>query len=138
MANNGLLQQIFSLPLADKQHLLYAPLKQFACIANPALINHVFDICQRMDNGHRVDLSNMDNEVLQSLVEHDFFVPKPEPVDEYAGTGSRYDTVVLFPGNECNLRCGYCYAAAGDFSPVTMSWDTQNGGTGDLADHPFS
>jgi uncharacterized protein len=36
----------------------------------------------------------------------------------------RYSPVIvtLFPTNQCNLRCKYCYASAGDMEPLIMDW----------------
>lgn len=116
---NLLVQQIFSIPLADDTFLIYAPLKGLAFIANAALVNMIAARCEQRE-GFPHSPHDSDLDFLHQL---DFFTPEPHPKDDYAETGIAYDTVVLFLTNQCNLRCSYCYASSGEFTPRVMSWE---------------
>ena len=119
-----LLEQIFSIPLAPDRfgdpikYLVYAPLKGIAFLANGALVNAITAQCERPNPSALADPR------LAFLHHLDFFTPDKPPGDPYTARGVAYDTVVLFLTNRCNLRCAYCYASSGDFTPKTMTWDT--------------
>ena len=117
----ALLEQIFSIPLEpldEGKFLVYAPLKGVAFIANSALVNAVADQCRSKRPQEASDPR------LEFLHQLGFFSPEPLLADEYAKQGVAYDTVVLFLTNQCNLRCSYCYACSGDFTPKMMSRET--------------
>ncbi len=109
-------RQIFAIPVGGSDHLIYAPLKRTAFIANPALVNEILTVCQRAEgSGHKtLDPLAPCPETHAFLDRLDLLTPAPIPEDPFEGTGPRWDTVILFPTTRCNLRCVYCYAAAGD------------------------
>ena len=113
----ALLEQIFSIPLEEEKFLIYAPLKGIAFIANPSLVNTIAGQCRAAHP--QEDVGNG----LEFLHQLGFFSPEPLLADEYAEQGVVYDTVVLFLTNQCNLRCSYCYASSGEFTPKMMSWE---------------
>ncbi len=126
-----LLKQIFSIPLGDDSFLIYAPLKRTAFIANSALVNDIVKKCG--DKGGSPELKNRQNSSSDAvnpdiLEELNFFVPEPYPVDDFHTNGIHYDSVVLFLTNECNLRCKYCYASAGEHPVRQMEWETAKAG----------
>lgn len=118
-----LLSQIFSIPLGGDRFLVYAPLKKTAFIANAALVNRVYEVCAAADAGDPPAVPAVTG-VVDELLRRGFFVPEPEPPDEYAEAGVRYDTAVLFLTNVCNLRCRYCYAHSGEYPKKIMGYDT--------------
>jgi uncharacterized protein len=111
-----LMDQVFSIALGENKHLIYHPLKRIAFVANAALVNAVVDRCQAPPN--QADMNELG--FLECL---DFFAPSAIPADPWAETGVRYDAVVLFLTNECNLRCTYCYASAGEHTKSRMPWE---------------
>ncbi len=135
-AENTLIQQVFSIPLGKKKYLIYAPLKEIAFIANPALVNMVFDkaksLCQSnlpsTTISHDRASSKKEGGVLDFLQELDFFRPEPIPVDDYCNIGVQYDSVILFLTNLCNLRCTYCYASSGEYLKREMPWEIAKAG----------
>lgn len=128
---NNVHKQIFSIPLDGKQYLIYAPLKGIAFVANPKLVNEIFDHKQFacFNSSAAVKTINAEGskrgtkESLMFLKELNFFQAEPLPVDEYGKDGVRYDSVVLFPTNRCSLRCTYCYASSGDHPVIEMPWE---------------
>lgn len=125
---NTILQQIFSIPIDKERYLIYAPLKGIAFIGNPSLVNAIFEHCQNIEEFSSTntnaspDVHNHLNE-LNFLYRLDFFRPESLPIDEYQGEGVKYDTVILFLTNQCNFRCSYCYASAGEYRAQQMPWD---------------
>ncbi len=109
-------RQIFAIPLGGSDHLIYAPLKRTAFIANPALVNEILTVCQWADGGGDASPGPWPpcTETHALLDRLDLLTPAPIPGDPFSETGPRRDTVILFPTTRCNLRCVYCYAAAGD------------------------
>ena len=125
--DNLLLQQIFSIPLDKEKYLIYAPLKETAFICNRALLNSIFDRCSRPL------LSISEDKVVKTdtfflLHKLGFFQPEPFPKDQYLHQGIQYDAVILFLTNQCNLRCSYCYASAGEYKAAQMPWEIAKAG----------
>ncbi|TAL38678.1 MAG: radical SAM protein [Spirochaetes bacterium] len=110
--------QVFTEPVDRERSLIYAPLRNIAFIGNTALVNLVLDACARVDAG--LPPGELEDSFISMLDGMDFFTPAPEPADDCGPGGPRYDTVVLFLTNACNLRCRYCYAHAGDHPVKTM------------------
>lgn len=128
--HNGILQQIFTIPIDGEKYIVYAPLKGIAFICNSSLVNAVFEQCSNFDTAAHLSNSLSSNsssihinDNLAFLENLDFFKPEPLPVDEYEQKGIQYDAVVLFLTNQCNLRCTYCYASSGEHKPQQMQWD---------------
>ncbi len=114
-----LLEQIFSIPLEHDKFLVYAPLKGIAFIANTAMVNSLADACSAPD----LTADAFSNSHIDFLRQLDFFTPASPPPDEYAANGVAYDTAILFLTNQCSLRCAYCYASSGEFTPKMMTWE---------------
>lgn len=129
---HALLNQLFSIPLDEDKYIVYAPLKKIAFIANPQMVNAIADRCSGESGPPPVERAgpapgasgvSRGTDWIDYLSKAGFFRPEPLPSDEF-DDGIRYDTVVLFLTNECNLRCLYCYASSGDHPVVRMNWDT--------------
>lgn len=110
---------LFTLPAEGDNHILYAPRQGFACVANPDLVNLLTDLdrldVEALNREQRTALDFLDHKgVLNGSQEAPLNTTLPET---YAPT-----QVTLFPTNQCNLRCTYCYASAGDLEPQTLDW----------------
>jgi uncharacterized protein len=110
---------IFTVPYKDEASILYAPRLGFACIANRDLISLLADL----DSIDLAGLNSAQRAALEYLEQKGLFNHAREynpvaPVQE----GFAPNQLTLFPTNQCNLRCIYCYASAGDFKPMVMDW----------------
>ena len=110
---------LFMLPYRDGNHILYAPRLGFACIANPDLVN----LLASLDDLSPEALSQQQKAALEFLNERGIFDASKEAScvkaipEKYAPT-----QVTLFPTNQCNMRCRYCYASAGERKAMVMDW----------------
>jgi uncharacterized protein len=110
---------LFTIPYKDDLQLLYAPRVGFLCEANRDVIGLLADI----DSVHAESLNAEQKKVLDYLEMNGVLNGSKEAVIEKKKPGEFLPTrVTLFPTNQCNLRCIYCYASAGDLEPVTMDW----------------
>lgn len=114
MSTRKLPENTFPVELDSGRILLYSPLKRTAFVGNEALINMISD----------PDKNKSQSDFLNILEQSGFFQPEKAPPDEYSAQGTRYDTVILFLTNQCNLRCTYCYAHSGEYPSKTMDWET--------------
>jgi len=121
----SLLRQLFSIPLEDNRHLVYAPLKRLAFIANGALVNRLYDLTVRTADELKAETVPSE---LRFLADLDFFTPASLPDDDLPGNQTRYDAVILFLTNQCNLQCTYCYARAGEYESRSMPWEIAQAG----------
>jgi len=110
---------LFTLPYKDSASILYAPLVGFACIANADTVNLLADLdttdFSTLNEDQKSVLDFLDKKgILNGSDEFDCIKHLPEV---YTPT-----MVTLFPTNQCNLFCKYCYASAGDRKPMFMDW----------------
>lgn len=110
------MNNLFIIPVDEIRYLIYSPLKKTAFIGNSSLATLVKNEFNQTCNNS--------SEFLSFLYNRGFFTHVEAPVDDYSSTGTVYDTVILFLTNQCNLRCRYCYAHSGEYTPKTMSWET--------------
>jgi len=110
---------LFTIPYKDGLHLLYAPRVGFLCEANKDVISLLASI-----DSPDIDRVNQEQlKVLDYLVENGVLNGSKEAVVDNLLPKEFVPTrVTLFPTNQCNLRCIYCYASAGESVPVTMDW----------------
>jgi uncharacterized protein len=110
---------IFTIPYKDNQHLIYAPKKGFLCSGN----NAVADLLSKINGSITGHFTEAEIETLEYLEKSKVVNGTDDPVvsiprpDKFAPV-----TVTLFPTNQCNLRCKYCYASAGEKRPMVMDW----------------
>jgi uncharacterized protein len=90
--------EVFVLPLGDSQYLVYAPLRHSAMIADAGQVS-----------AWREELSAAAEEKAPGIS------PTGPP---------RPTSATLLLTNACNLRCRYCYAAAGEAAPAYMRPET--------------
>jgi uncharacterized protein len=109
---------LFTIPYQEN-FIIYAPRVGFACVINKALVNLLADLA-------RVDISMLNQEQKGAL---DYLCQKgvlngSDELNCIKVFPEKYMPVqvTLFPTNQCNLKCKYCYASAGEFKPMTMDW----------------
>src|SRR5689334_5908199 len=105
--------ELFVIPV-DGAHLVYAPLRQAAFLANASAVNKIADLQQGKLAERPVD----DEDFLEFLRRLEIVDGGEEvrPITTFSGM-PKPTAVTLFLTTECNLRCTYCYASAGD-TPV--------------------
>ena len=93
----------------ERGPILYAPLGQRMARVNESAAHAALayaddpSCLERMDDDER--------SVVRMLGEHGFFARRAYPRHE---EGFKPAQVTLFPTNDCNLRCSYCYAFGGE------------------------
>lgn len=117
MAAYRITAELFYIPLEDQSVILYAPLLGFVCHANQGLVNLLIKVGKGRD-----DLCGADQRII------DYFIAKnvingvvekpPDRQDDFAPT-----SLTLFPTNQCNMGCPYCYASHDQTTARVMPWD---------------
>jgi len=116
-------RDVFLVP-SEGSYLVYAPLAGKVARVNAAAASQLGDFLRTGDSGSvgapvREALGG-----LEWLGARAAAAPCPLPGDRHFHP----TTVTLFLTNRCNLRCTYCYAAAGDFQPMEMGVDLARAG----------
>ncbi len=110
---------LFSLPYKEGLRILYAPRKGFLCSVNAPLI----DLLAALPALDTDKMSAEQRAALAYLAERGVLNGEPEPpLGSSAPDRFSPATTTLFPTNQCNLRCRYCYASAGEHTPLFMEW----------------
>ena len=89
--------------------ILYAPLGGLAARANESAVRAA--LAYARDRNSLDAMSPEEKQVVRAFDERGFFERRPLPSHE---TDFRPAQVTLFPTNNCNLRCTYCYAFGGE------------------------
>ena len=96
--------------LRDEQGpILYAPLGNLIARANEPAVAAA--LAYARDPNTLEDMSDDERAVVETLGERGFFRHRAYPRHT---VGFRPVQVTLFPTNNCNLRCSYCYAFGGE------------------------
>ncbi len=102
------------IPLDDPDRfIIYRPLLPLAFIGNKAMAN----VCSRFSTDLSLPENWEEDEVLCFLANSGFFLQDRLPT----ASDLIQSNAVLLLTNQCQLRCTYCYAAAGEFSPRSLS-----------------
>lgn len=116
MGDYEITTDVFTLPYNGNDRILYAPLKNLICVVNS-------DTCELLAGLPDIDTANL-NDKQKSTLE---FFKKRGVLNAASGYVSRtmpeaYEPtrVTLFSTNQCNLRCIYCYASAGERQSAIM------------------
>lgn len=107
-------EEVHRHPLGDGRWLVYAPLRRSAFVGNEAMVRFL----EGLRRGHLDRGADPDGSLLELLRRLEMI--DADPVEPPAGGPvglPRPTSVTLFLTTACNLRCTYCYAAAGD-TPV--------------------
>ncbi len=117
--------EIFTIPLGDGRHIIYAPLRRAAFVANAATVNFLADLREGVCD----ESADPDGALAEFLRRLEILDASPEtpPVTSFAGDPEP-TSVTLFLTTACNLRCTYCYAAAGDTPLKSMTMEVARRG----------
>ena len=110
---------LFTLPLDDDHQILYAPRLGFVSTVNNDLVNLLAELGS-IDAG----TLNVEQQATLEFLEQKHVLNGSSEASVVTEFQAQYrpTMVTLFPTNQCNLRCKYCYASAGDSNPMTMDW----------------
>ncbi len=110
--------EIFTIPLETNRFLIYAPLRRAAFVGNA----HVVNFLAGLQTGTYVQTIDEDKAMVKFLRHLEIIDSGSEKLPVTTFTGNPETTAVsLFLTTACNLRCTYCYAAAGDTAAKYMS-----------------
>ena len=115
---------IFAIPL-NGQHVVYAPLRRIAFIANAALVNFLWEMRAGQAEGTTTETAEFlkfFDDIGLTGDRRDF------PVASLAHDVFKPTHITLFLTNRCNLHCPYCYASANTGFPVDMDFLTAKQG----------
>jgi uncharacterized protein len=117
--------ELFSIPLEDRRHIVYAPLRRAAFVANARVVNFLADL----KAGGFDQSADPDGSLVEFLRRLEILDAPPEqlPITEFSGDPEP-TSVTLFLTTACNLRCTYCYASAGDTPTKYMPLDVAKRG----------
>jgi len=114
-------EEIYVIPLEEVgRYLVYAPLRKAAFVGNARVVNFLAALKDGKNDCAPVDSSM--TEFLRQLEMLDAG-PRQPPEDLLPGRHEPV-SVTLFLTTVCNLRCTYCYAAAGDSPARFMPLET--------------
>lgn len=118
----------------DGRYLVYAPLRQAAFLGNAAVVNQIADL--QTGSTH----ATLSDPGLLALLRELRIVDggsEEAPRSSYAGNPQPTE-VTLFLTTECNLRCTYCYASAGDTPVKRMALDVAQRGIDFVLDNALA
>jgi len=124
--------ELFTIPLEADRFLVYAPLRQAAFVANAATVNTIADLSEDIPIASDGDANDL-VDFLRRLEVVDA-APEIPPISSFHGV-PQPTAVTLFLTTACNLRCTYCYAAAGDAPARSMSLETAKRGIAFILDN---
>jgi uncharacterized protein len=112
--------EIYTIRVRDSdgpnKYIIYRPLLSLAFVGNKAMADLTKSVT---NNGNGIDTQDPSVDFLQRI---GFLEPDPSPPlpvgEEFSPT-----TAVLLLTNQCQLRCTYCYAAAGESIRQELSFD---------------
>ncbi|MBC8179613.1 radical SAM protein [candidate division KSB1 bacterium] len=119
MKKPKLTAELFTFPHNGK-HVIYAPFRHVMVLGNEATVNLLADI----KNGtFRKTGTDEEKKTLKILREKGIIDGEPEKHPVSPNSQEFHPTAVtLFPTNQCNMSCIYCYASAGEARPKNMPW----------------
>ncbi|MBI3669517.1 MAG: radical SAM protein [Acidobacteria bacterium] len=107
------------------QYILYAPVRRAAFVANAGAVNFLAGLQLGVLDG----AADPDGSLVELLRRLEILDAGPEtpPITTFSGI-PKPTSLTLFLTTTCNLRCTYCYAAAGDTPAKSMNLDTARRG----------
>jgi len=123
--------EIFVLPLADSQFLVYAPLRRRAIVADAGQVSALREELSAAPEEEAPGVSPAGRSAIVadagqvSALREELSAAAKEKAPGASPTGPpRPTSATLLLTNACNLRCRYCYAAAGEAAPAYMRPET--------------
>ncbi|RKZ76521.1 MAG: hypothetical protein DRR19_28580 [Candidatus Parabeggiatoa sp. nov. 1] len=117
--------EVFSIPLGDNRYLIYAPLCSAAFIGNASMVNFI----AALKEGCYDKAADPDGAMAAILRQVKIVGGGTETPPVSTVTGTPLPTAItLLLTTACNLRCSYCYAAAGETQVKFMSLETAKRG----------
>lgn len=119
--DTGLCSEVFAIPVGE-EYLLYAPLNGLAMVCNHAMV----DLVQKASAGARADADGALAQLRGILAESGVSLAASPLEVRASGRGPIEPAefsptrVTLLVTTNCNLRCVYCYASAGDAESRTI------------------
>lgn len=117
--------EVFLIPVEEGKYLIYAPLRRAAFVTNAKVVNFLAGL----QAGVFDEAADPDGALVAFLRRLEILDAGPEalPITTFGGVPEP-TTVTLFLTTACNLRCTYCYAAAGDTPTKFMSLEVAKRG----------
>jgi uncharacterized protein len=107
--------ELFVLPLGESEYLIYTPLRRAALIGNGALVRFLRELQAGDEDFDRAP------EIAGLLRDCGVLAADEDRAPAASPTGPpRPIAATLLLTSACNLRCRYCYAAAGEAAPAYM------------------
>lgn len=120
MSSYKITTDVFTLPYEENKRVLYAPLLGFVCEVNNDMINFLAKLEKIDDQLLKPQEKNTLTYLIEKGVVNGQKTPEPAIISHKGLLPSK---LTLFPTNQCNMRCLYCYALAGEFPAKTMDWE---------------
>jgi len=113
--------ELYTIPISnvdqDNAYIIYRPLLGLAFIGNQAMADLAKSLAED-------PMRSMDDDV-HTFLEKIGFLRADPPLPQLPALGDfNPKGLTLLMTNQCQLRCTYCYAAAGDSSPQHLSLET--------------
>lgn len=124
--------EIFVVPLDQGRHLVYAPLRRAAFVANATVVNVLADL----KSGAFDNAADPDGTLVAFLRRMEILdAAREQPPRRVLQGAPKPTSVTLFLTTACNLRCTYCYASAGDTPVRSMTIDVAQRGIDFVAEN---
>ena len=124
--------ELFTIPLEEGKFIIYAPLQRAAFVANSKVVNFLAGLQEGCYNS----IDDPDGSLAEFLRQVGILDVGPEQLPVTTFSGEPMPTsVTLFLTTACNLRCTYCYAAAGDTPLKSMPLDVAKRGINFVANN---
>ena len=120
MSEYHITTDLFLLPNEKGNTVLYAPLAGFVCLANEDLVGLLGDL---EDIGSE-DLSPGQKEMIDYLIGRNIINGSQGKSHYPFSEELSPSKLTLFPTDQCNLKCIYCYATDSRTQRRIMSWET--------------
>jgi uncharacterized protein len=110
---------VFTLDYKDNLSILYAPLVGFACVLN----RDSMDLLAELEDHDGHSFTSKQEDFINVLIKRRVINSEEPCAPQKREAGELVPSkLTLFPTNQCNLKCIYCYADAGDLRPKTMDF----------------
>lgn len=117
--------EVFTIPLEDSKSIVYAPLRRAAFVGNERVVQFI----EELKKGAFDAAADPDGSLSGLLRALEIVDAGPENQPLMASEGQPQPVAItLFLTTACNLRCTYCYASAGNYTPKFMTMETARRG----------